>query len=122
MAAPYNPTTLVYGDRLYVLHDRGFLACYDPRDGKEIFGNDRMPKGGPSRFALGLRRQGLLPKRRRRDVVLKAGDEFELLHTNAFAEDDMGMATPALAATAVDSDGRAAVSAFARPPSTTRRR
>ena len=29
--------------------------------------------------------------------VLAAGDQFELLHTNALAEDDMCMATPAIA-------------------------
>jgi hypothetical protein len=29
--------------------------------------------------------------------VLRAGDTFELLHTNALADDDMCMATPALA-------------------------
>jgi hypothetical protein len=29
--------------------------------------------------------------------VLKAGDTFELLHTNALAEDDMCMASPAVA-------------------------
>jgi hypothetical protein len=28
--------------------------------------------------------------------VFKAGDSFELLHTNPLAEDDMGMATPAI--------------------------
>jgi outer membrane protein assembly factor BamB len=28
--------------------------------------------------------------------VLRAGDEFELLHTNPLQEDDMGMATPAI--------------------------
>jgi len=29
--------------------------------------------------------------------VLRAGEKFELLHTNALAEDDMCMATPAMA-------------------------
>jgi hypothetical protein len=29
--------------------------------------------------------------------VVRAGDRFELLHTNKLAEDDMCMATPALA-------------------------
>jgi hypothetical protein len=29
--------------------------------------------------------------------VLRAGDQFELLHTNKLATDDMCMATPALA-------------------------
>jgi hypothetical protein len=28
--------------------------------------------------------------------VLKAGDDFDLLHTNPLAEDDMGMASPAM--------------------------
>jgi hypothetical protein len=30
-------------------------------------------------------------------TVLTAGDEFEVSHTNALAEDDMCMATPAIA-------------------------
>ena len=30
-------------------------------------------------------------------IVLKAGDQFEVLHTNELAEDDMCMATPAIA-------------------------
>jgi hypothetical protein len=30
-------------------------------------------------------------------IVLRAGDSFELLHTNKLADDDMCMATPALA-------------------------
>jgi outer membrane protein assembly factor BamB len=29
--------------------------------------------------------------------VLRAGDDFELLHTNALTDDDMSMATPAMA-------------------------
>lgn len=97
LAAPYNPTTLVYEDRLYVLHDRGFIACYDPRDGKEIFGIHRLPNGrafSASPWAYDgkvfcLNEDGVT-------FVLKAGDEFELLHANALAEDDMGMATPAI--------------------------
>jgi len=32
-AAPYNPTSLVYGDRLYVLYDRGEVACFNAMDG-----------------------------------------------------------------------------------------
>ncbi len=30
-------------------------------------------------------------------VVLKAGDQFKVLHENSLAEDDMCMATPAIA-------------------------
>ncbi|HEX5446755.1 MAG TPA: PQQ-binding-like beta-propeller repeat protein [Pirellulales bacterium] len=96
-AAPYNPTTLVYDDRMYVLYDRGLIACYDPRNGKEIFGMQRLPNGGAftsSPWAYDgkvfcLNEDGVT-------FVLKAGDRFKLLHTNTLTDDDMGMATPAV--------------------------
>jgi outer membrane protein assembly factor BamB len=96
-AAPYNPTTLVFDDRMYVLYDHGFIACHSPRDGKEIFGMRRLPNGRAftsSPWAYDgkifcLNEDGVT-------FVLKAGDEFELLHTNALAEDDMAMASPAI--------------------------
>jgi len=97
-AAPYNPTTLIYEDRLYVLYDRGLVSCFDPHDGKLIYGPERLPGGQAftsSPWACDdkvfcLNEDGVT-------FVLKAGDEFELLHTNALAEDDMCMATPAIA-------------------------
>lgn len=96
-AGPYNPTTLVYDDRMYVLYDRGLLACYDPRDGEEIYGMQRLPNGraftsSPWAYdgkVFCINEDGVT-------FVLKAGDEFELLHTNALANDDMAMATPAM--------------------------
>jgi outer membrane protein assembly factor BamB len=96
-AAPYNPTTLVYKDRLYVLHDRGFLACYDARDGAEVFGRQRIPGGrtftsSPWAYdgkVFCLNEDGVT-------FVFQAGDAFELLHTNPLAEDDMCLATPAM--------------------------
>ncbi|MEQ1826434.1 MAG: PQQ-binding-like beta-propeller repeat protein, partial [Pirellula sp.] len=45
-AGPYNPTTLVYNNRLHVLYDRGLLSCYKPSDGTEIYGPQRLPNGG----------------------------------------------------------------------------
>lgn len=97
-AAPYNPTTLVYDGRMYVLYDRGLVACFDARDGKEIFGVQRLPNGraftaSPWAYdgkVFCLNEDGIT-------FVLKAGDEFDLLHTNVLEEDDMGMATPAIA-------------------------
>ena len=46
-AGPYNPSTIVYGDLLYVLLDRGFLACYDALTGEKVYG----PSGGIGRRA-----------------------------------------------------------------------
>ena len=92
-AAPYNPTTLIYNDRLYVLYDRSFFACFNPNDGKEVFAYQRLPNG--SAFTASpwanngkifcLNEDGVT-------FVLKAGDQFELLHTNSLADDDMCMA------------------------------
>jgi len=44
-AAPYNPSTLVYKDRLYVLYDRGTVAVFDSKSGAEIYGPERLPNG-----------------------------------------------------------------------------
>ena len=95
--APYNPTTLACDGRLYVLYDAGFLAGFNARDGSVIFERQRIPEGraftaspwtyGGSIFCLN--EDGVT-------FVLKAGDQFELSHTNPLAEDDMGMATPAI--------------------------
>ncbi len=44
-AGPYNPSTLIYQDRLYVLLDRALVACYDPGDGSVVFEPERLPRG-----------------------------------------------------------------------------
>ena len=43
-AAPYNPTTLVYDGRLYVLYDRG-AGRFDSRTGKPLFEQQKLPEG-----------------------------------------------------------------------------
>lgn len=96
-AAPYNPSTLVHEGRLYVLYDRGIVSCYNASTGEEIYRMKRLQDGRAftsSPWAVGdriycLNEDGVT-------FVLKAGDEFELLHTNPLLEDDMGMATPAI--------------------------
>ena len=94
---PYHPTPLVHGDTLYILYDRGFMAAYDAKTGQEIYGRKRIPNGraftsspwtyGDKLFCLN--EDGVT-------FVIKPGAEFEILHTNALAEDDMGMATPVI--------------------------
>jgi outer membrane protein assembly factor BamB len=98
MAAPYNPSTLIHDDRLYVLYDFGFIACFDSSNGSPIFERQRIPDGRAftsSPWAYGgkvfcLNEDGVT-------FVMTSGDELELLHQNALAEDDMAMATPAIA-------------------------
>lgn len=99
LAAPYNPTTLVYQDRLYVLYDRGMVSCYNALDGTPFYEGERLPKGAgytASPWACDgkvycLNEDGVTH-------VMRAGDTFEVLHSNVLTDDDMGMATPALTA------------------------
>jgi len=96
-AAPYNPTSLVYEGRLYVLHDRGLLAAFDAATGKPLYEPQRLPEGKhftASPWAHNgrifcLNEDGVT-------FVVRAGDKFELLGTNKLADDDMCMATPAM--------------------------
>jgi hypothetical protein len=97
-AAPYNPSTLAAEGRVYVLHDRGFLAAYSGADGRELYGPQRIPEGRAftaSPWAADgkifcVNEDGMT-------FVFRGGDDFEPLHTNPLAEDDMCMATPAIA-------------------------
>jgi outer membrane protein assembly factor BamB len=97
-AAPYNPSTLVYQGNLYVLYDNGSVACFNARDGAAVYPRQRIPQGGSTTASpwaydgkiFCLNEDGVT-------AVLKAGDQFEVLHTNALAEDDMCMASPAIA-------------------------
>jgi outer membrane protein assembly factor BamB len=96
-AGPYNPSTLHYRDRIYVLYDRGTLACFDAKTGKAVYAQQRLPEGRAftaSPWACDgkvfcLNEDGAT-------FVVRAGDKFEVLQTNKLADDDMGMATPAV--------------------------
>jgi outer membrane protein assembly factor BamB len=98
VGGPYNPSPLFYEGRLYVLYDRGSVSCFDAKTGKVLYERERLPDGlafTSSPWAAGgrvfcLNEDGVC-------YVLRAGDRFELLHTNKLADDDMCMATPALA-------------------------
>jgi outer membrane protein assembly factor BamB len=95
---PYNPSTLVYDGRLYVLFDRGMVSCHDAKTGALKYDKERLPNGlhfTSSPWAS----NGKVFCQNEDGVtfVLRAGDQFELLHTNRLADDDMCMATPAIA-------------------------
>jgi len=96
-AAPYNPTTVLAGDLIYVLYDQGFFACLDPKTGEEVYKKQRIPEGKAftaSPWVVGdkifcLNEDGVT-------FVMATGREFNILHTNTLTEADMCMATPAL--------------------------
>lgn len=102
--APYNPTSLIYGQQLYVLYDRGLIASFDAGNGQPLSKLQRIPNGRAftaSPWAYNgriycLNEDGVT-------FVYEAGtsgtpgSELKLLGTNRLADDDMCMATPALA-------------------------
>jgi outer membrane protein assembly factor BamB len=96
--APYNPSTLIYNDRLFVLYDFGLIASFDANDGSAITERQRIPHGRAftaSPWAYGgrifcLNEDGVT-------FVYQPGDKLEFMHENRLAEDDMAMATPAIA-------------------------
>jgi hypothetical protein len=81
-----------------VLLDRGELGAYDARTGVAVFEHASLPNGlhfTASPWAANgrvfcLNEDGLT-------FVVRAGKQFEALHTNKLAEDDVCLATPALA-------------------------
>jgi outer membrane protein assembly factor BamB len=92
-----SPSLLVYGDYLYTLDDRGFLACHDARTGKPIYDRQRIAPADASGFTaspwayngkiFALSEDG-------DTFVIQAGPDFKLLGKNSL--DEMALATPAV--------------------------
>jgi len=97
-AAPYNPSSLLYQGRIYVLYDRGFIACFAARTGKEIYSRQRINGGrGFTSSPWAYRGHVFCLNEDGETFVLKAGDQYELVGRNRLGEEEMAMATPALA-------------------------
>lgn len=96
-AAPYNPTPVLYRDKIYVCLDGGFFACYDAKTGATIYSKKRIPNGKmftASPFAYNgkifcLNEDGVT-------FAIPADGDFEVLYTNPLTEEDMCLATPAI--------------------------
>lgn len=94
---PYHPTPIIVNDILYVLYDRGFIAAFDAKTGEEVYGRKRIPEGkGFTSSPITYGGKLFCVNEDGVTFVIKAGKDFEILHTNTLADDDMGMATPAL--------------------------
>ena len=92
----YNTSALVYGDQYYTLLDRGFLVAHDARTGDEIYGRRRLEIGnGFTASPWAYNDRIFLLSEDGETFVVRAGPEFEILHTNPLNE--MTLATPAVA-------------------------
>jgi len=95
MAGPYNTSPIVYRDRYYTVHDRGFLTCHDARTGEEVFDKARFP-GGASFTSSPWAYNGKVfcLSEDGQTYVLDTGNEFKILATNSL--DELCMACPAV--------------------------
>jgi outer membrane protein assembly factor BamB len=95
-AGPYNPTPLLYGDYLYVLYDRGFLACYDAKTGKQVYERQRLDQNAAAFTSSPWACDGKIfcLSEDGDTFVIQAGPEYKLLGKNRL--DEMCMATPAV--------------------------
>ncbi len=99
-AAPYMPTPIHYRDRLYVLLDRGMLSCYDAAAGAEIYTRERLGRSGQfTASPLAYNGHLFCFGERGETIVVRAGDEFEVVRQNELGE--LIMATPAIAGDAL---------------------
>jgi outer membrane protein assembly factor BamB len=96
-AGPYNPSPLLYGDRLYVLYDKGFLACYDAKTGQPVYGRQRLSPTATAFTASPWACDGKIYclSEDGETFVVQAGPEFKLLASHRL--DQMTLATPAIA-------------------------
>jgi outer membrane protein assembly factor BamB len=98
-AAPYNPSTLIYQDQLYVLWDRGMLSSMNPKTGEYHFEKTKIPenRSGFTSSPWAYNGKVFCLSEDGDTFVFYAGKTFELLHVNHLTEEDMCMATPAIA-------------------------
>jgi outer membrane protein assembly factor BamB len=93
----YNPSSLVYGDIYYTLHDRGFVTANDARTGKEIYGRQRLSAeaSGFSASPWAYNGKVFALSEDGDTFVFAAGPEFTLIGKNSIGE--RALATPAIA-------------------------
>jgi outer membrane protein assembly factor BamB len=83
----YVPSSILYGDYIYLMTDRGILTCLDAKTGKLIYEGGRIPvpatfTASPVAFAGKI----LLTSEDGDTYVIKAGSKYEVLATNSIGE------------------------------------
>ena len=93
----YNTSSLVHGDIYYTLLDRGFLLAHDAKNGKEIYGRQRISAeaSGFTSSPWAYNGKVFLLSEDGDTFVVPAGPQFKVIGKNSLNE--MTLATPAVA-------------------------
>ena len=95
----YNPTTLVYKGLLYSLLDRGMISIMNSQTGAFHVERQKIPENtsGFTASPWAYDDKVFMLNEDGETFVIEAGDSYNLIGVNRLADDDMGMATPAIA-------------------------
>ncbi|MES1213587.1 MAG: PQQ-binding-like beta-propeller repeat protein [Singulisphaera sp.] len=97
-AAPYNPSLLYSRDYVYALTDLGILSCYDAHTGKTVYERKRLPNGRSFTASPWAANGQIYCLSEFGDTfVVRAGPAFEVLRVNSLGDEEMFLATPAIA-------------------------
>ncbi len=83
----YTPSSILYGDYVYLMTDRGLLTCVDVKTGEVKYEGARVPK--PATFSaspVAFEDKLLLTSEDGDTFLLKAGPQHEVLQTNSLDE------------------------------------
>jgi outer membrane protein assembly factor BamB len=83
----YVPSSILYGDYVYLMTDRGILTCLDAKTGKVVYEGGRIPV--PATFTaspVAFDGKLLLTSEDGDTYVIKAGPKHEVLATNSVGE------------------------------------
>jgi outer membrane protein assembly factor BamB len=92
----YTPSPVIHDNKLYVLTDSGMVSCYNAKTGVPYYHQQRLPKTYSFKASpVGANGKLYLASESEDVIVLKMGENFEVLATNTLA-DQMFIATPAI--------------------------
>jgi outer membrane protein assembly factor BamB len=83
----YVPSSILYGEYLYLMSDRGIVTCLDAKTGKIVYEGGRIPV--PATFTaspIAFDGKILLTSEDGDTYVIKAGPKHEILATNSVGE------------------------------------
>jgi len=83
----YVPSSILYGDYVYLLSDRGIITCLEAKTGKIVYEGGRIPI--PATFTaspVAFEGKILLTSEDGDTFVVKAGPKHEIIATNSLAE------------------------------------
>ena len=113
---PYNPSPVLQDDILYFINDSAMLSAYQASTGQAYYTQQRLPKPYNLKASPVAVHGKLYISTEEGDVVVvKMGKQFEVLATNSMGEDEMFIASPAVAGNSMYLRGRSTLYCIRQP-------